>query len=120
MGILIKHGLQDIFLCAKAGAPAMTEQLFFQSMWLGRVLCIAVNNFSLRWTMHEGEKDGVSLLLWLKIGYESEAKIDPLRQFYSDKLRSPKLRVNGSLHDYIVRFQGLAILWREINSTVQA
>ena len=37
-GILIKHGLQELFLCAKAGAPAMPEQLFFQSMWLGQVL----------------------------------------------------------------------------------
>ena len=40
--------------------------------------------------MHEGEKDGVSLLLWMKSKYESEAKIDPLKQFYSDKLRSLK------------------------------
>ena len=70
--------------------------------------------------MHKGEKDGVSLLLWLKIKYVSEAKIDPLRQFYSDKLRSLKLRVNGSLHDYIDRFQGLAILWRDIDPTIQA
>ena len=43
-GILIKHGLQELFLCAKAGAPAMPDQLFFQFMWLGRVLCIVVNN----------------------------------------------------------------------------
>ena len=98
----------------------MLEHLFFQSMWLGRVLCIAVNNFPLRWPMNEGENDGVSLLLLLKIKYESEAKIDPLRQFYSDKLRSLKVCVNGSLHDYIDRFQGLAILWREIDPTVQA
>ena len=62
--------------------------------------------------MYEGEKDGVSLLLWLKIKYESEAKIYPLRQFYSDKMRSLKLRVNCSLRDYIDRFQDLAILWR--------
>ena len=33
---------------------------------------------------------------------------------------SLKLSVNGSLHDYIDRFQGLAILWREIYPTVQA
>ena len=62
--------------------------------------------------MHEGDKDGVSLILWLKIKYESEAKIDPLRQFYSDKMRYLKLHVNSSIHDYIDRFQGLAILWR--------
>ena len=33
---------------------------------------------------------------------------------------SLKLQANGSLHDYIDRFQGLSILWREINTTVQA
>ena len=69
--------------------------------------------------MHEGEKDGVSLLLWMKIKYDYEAKIDPLKQFYSGKLRSLKLRVNGSLQDYIDRLQGLAILWREIDPTIQ-
>ena len=112
MCILIKHGLQELFLCAKVDAPALTEHLFFQSMWLGSILCIAVNNFPLRWLMHEGEKCGVALLLWMKIKYESEAKIDTLKQFYQDRLRSLKLRVNGSLRDYIDRFQGLAILWR--------
>ena len=80
-GILIKHGIRELLLCAKADAPALKEQLFFQSMWLGRVLKIAANNCPLRWPMHEGDKDDVSLLLWLKIKYESEAKIDPLRQF---------------------------------------
>ena len=56
----------------------------------------------------------------MKIKYESEAKIDPLNSYYHDKLRSLKLRVNGSLHDYIDKFQGLAILWREINPSIQA
>ena len=69
--------------------------------------------------MHEGEKDGVSLLLWMKIKYDYEAKIDPLKQFYSGKLRSLKLRVNGSLQDYIDRLQGLAILWREIDPLIK-
>ena len=35
-------------------------------------------------------------------------------------MRPLKLRVNGSLHDYIDKFQGLAILWREINPSIQA
>ena len=72
------------------------------------------------WPMHEGEKDGVSLLLWMKIKYKSETNIDPLKQLYSDKLRSLKIRVNGSLHDYIDIFQVLAILYREIYPTIQA
>ena len=98
----------------------MPEHLFFQSMWLGGVLKIAVNKCPLRWPMHEGDKGCVALLLWLKIKYESEAKHDPLSIYYSDKMRSLKLRVNVSLHDYIDLFQGLAILWREINPSVQA
>ena len=60
--------------------------------------------------MHEGEKDGVDLWLWLKIKYESAAKLGPLRIYYADKIWLLKLRSNGSLHDYIDRFQGLAII----------
>ena len=70
--------------------------------------------------MHEGDKDGVESLLWMKIKYESAAKLDPLRIFYADKIRLLKLRSNGSLHDYIYRLQGLAILWREIDPAVQS
>ena len=60
--------------------------------------------------MHKDDKDGVELLLWMKIKYESAAKLDPLRVFYADNTGSLKLRANCSLHDYIDRFQGLAIL----------
>ena len=51
--------------------------------------------------MHEGEKDGVDLWLWLKVKYESAAISDPLRIYYAEKIRSLKLRANGSLHNYI-------------------
>ena len=68
--------------------------------------------------MHEGDKDGVELLLWMKIKYESTAKLDPLRIYYADNIRSLKLRINGSLHDYIYRFQGFSILWWEIDPAV--
>ena len=70
--------------------------------------------------MHEGDKDGVESLLWMKIKYESAAKLDPLRFFYADKIRLLKICANGSLHDYIDRFQGLAILLREIKPAVQS
>ena len=70
--------------------------------------------------MYEDDKDGVALLLWMKIKYESAAKLDLLRIYYSDKIRSLKLWSNGSLHDYIDRFQGLATMWGEIDPTVQA
>ena len=89
-------------------------------MWLVGMQKIAVNKFRLKWPMHEHNKDGVALLLWMKIKYESAAKLDPLRIYYLDKMRLLKLRANGSLHDYIDCFQGLAILWREIDPTVQA
>ena len=69
--------------------------------------------------MHEGGTCGVTLLLWMKVKHKSEAKIDPLNSYYHDKLGGLKLCVNGSLHDYIDRFQGLAILWREINPLIQ-
>ena len=69
--------------------------------------------------MHEGGMCGVALLLWMKVKYESEAKIDPLNSYYLDKLGCLKLRVGGSLHDYIDRFQGLAIFWRDINPLIQ-
>ena len=114
-GILIKHGFRELFLCAKNDAGVIPERLFFQSQWLGRVLSIAVNFCPLRWPMHEGGTCGVALLLWLKVKYESEAKVDPMNAFFHDKLSSLKLRAGGSLHDYIDKFQGLVILWREIN-----
>ena len=68
--------------------------------------------------MHEEEKDGVDMWLWLKVKYESAAISDPLRIYYADKIRSLKLGANGSLHNYIDRFQGLVIQWRAINMTV--
>ena len=52
MGVLIKHGLRGLFFCAKVGALALPEHLFFHSMWLGQVLCMSVNNCPLRWPMH--------------------------------------------------------------------
>ena len=61
----------------------------------------------------------MDLWYWLKIKYESAAKLDPLRRFYGEKIRSLKLKFGGSLGNYIKRFQGLAILWREIDTNFQ-
>ena len=36
--------------------------------------------------MHEGDKDGVELWSWIKLKYESAAKLDPLRRFMGIKL----------------------------------
>ena len=81
-GILIKHGFRELFFLAKADAEALPERFFFQSLWLGWVLSMAVNNCPLLWPMHEGGTCGVALLLWMKVKYESEAKIDPLNSYY--------------------------------------
>ena len=69
------------------------------------------------WPIHEGEKDGVYLWVWLNIKYESAAKLDPLRRYYLEKIRSLKLKTGGLLHNYIDRFQELEILWQDIDTT---
>ena len=61
--------------------------------------------------MHEGEKDGMDLWLWLKVKYESAAKLDLFSILYVENIRPLNLMSNGSLHDYTDRLQGLAILW---------
>ena len=53
---------------------------------------MAVNNLSLRWKMHKGNKYGVDLWSWLKVKYESAARLDPLKRFYGEKTRSLKLK----------------------------
>ena len=60
--------------------------------------------------MYEGDKDGVDLWSWLKIKYDSAAKLDPLRRFYGEKTRSIKLKFGEFLGDYTERFQGLESL----------
>ena len=70
--------------------------------------------------MHEGEKYGVELWFWLKIKYESVAKLDTLRLYNAEKIRSLKLTANASLHNYIDWFQGPEILWQAIDKTVQS
>ena len=61
--------------------------------------------------MNEGEKYGVNLWLWIKIKDESADKLNPLRIYYEEKIRSIKLRYNVIPHDYIDQLQGLEILW---------
>ena len=56
-----------------------------------------VKNMSLSWPMHEGNKDGVDLWSWLKLKYESGAKLDLLRRFYGEKISSLKLKSGGSI-----------------------
>ena len=61
-GILIKHGIFQLFSLASVGGSGVTPpQIYFHSYWLGVVLKILVNKSSLRWKMHEGNKEGVDL-----------------------------------------------------------
>ena len=99
-GILIKHGLLQLLSFTSVGGSGVTPlRLYFQSAWLGSVIKMAVNEFSLRWTMHEWNKESVDLWSWLKVRYDSAAKLDPLRRFYREKIRSLKLKSGGSLGD---------------------
>ena len=99
-GILIKYGLIQLFSLASVGGSGVTPpHLYFHSAWLGAVLKTAVNNLPLRWPMHEGNNDGVDLWSWLKIEYESAAKLNLLRKFYEEKIRSIKLKSGGFLGD---------------------
>ena len=86
---------------------------------MGAVINMAVNNSSLRWIIHEGNKEGVDLWSWLKVRYVSADKLDPLRRLYGEKIRLLNIKSIGSLGDYIKQFQGLSILWREINTNIQ-
>ena len=83
------------------------------------VLKMAANNLLLRWSMHEGNTDGICLWSWLKVRYESAAKLDHLMHFYGEKIRSFNLKAGGSIGDCIDRFQGLAIIWQETDNNFE-
>ena len=60
--------------------------------------------------MNEGNKDGVDLWYWLKVIYESAAKLDPLRRLYGENIRLLNIKSGGLLGNYIDKFQGLGIM----------
>ena len=63
--------------------------------------------------------DGICLWYWLKVRYESAVKFDPMKRLYGEKIWLLKLKAGGSLVEYIVRFQGLAILWQWIDYSIE-
>ena len=69
--------------------------------------------------MHKGNIDGIRLWYWFKVRYESAAKLYPLRSLYWENIRSIKLQAVGLLINYIEQFQGLEIIWQEINKNVE-
>ena len=46
----------------------------------------------------------MDLWSWIKIKYDSAAKLDPLRIFYGEKSRPLKFKSGGLLSDYIEQF----------------
>ena len=60
---------------------------------------MAVNKLSLRWPIHEGNMDRIRLWSWLKVRYESDTILDPLKMLYRDNIRSFKLKADGFLVD---------------------
>ena len=76
---------------------------------------MSVNNTTLYWTILDGGMDGIKLCSWMKISYESAAKLNPLKIFYGENIWLIKLKVNGLLVNYVDCFQGLEILQREID-----
>ena len=65
------------------------------------VVNMAVNNSSLSLPMHEVNIDGIRLWSWNKVRYDSAAKLDTLRRYYGDNIRSIKMKFSGLLVKYI-------------------
>ena len=93
-----------------AGFGSTSTKLFFQSILLGRVLQLLVNNTILRWLMGKGVMDAIRLWGWMKVRYDSDVKLEPLKLFYEYNMGSLKLKVNGSFVGFFDLFHGLAIL----------
>ena len=71
------------------------------------VFNMAVNNSSLSGCMNEGNIDGILLWSRLQVRYDSDVKLDHIKIFYREKIRSLKLKAGGSLVKYIEQFQVL-------------
>ena len=52
----------------------------------------------------------MDLWYWLKVIYESAAKLDPLRRLYGENIRLLNIKSGGLLGNYIDKFQGLGIM----------
>ena len=91
---------------------------FFQTVWMEKVLNMAVNNTLLRWLMREGNMNLIHLWYWLNVRYKSAAKLDTFRRLCRNKIWFLKLETSGLLVKYILCFQGLAILHQEIDKTI--
>ena len=102
----MKHVLSSVIsITSCIGEILSNPELYFQSRWMGRALWLAVKNSTLRWPMGQGGDYGIFLLNWLRVRYESEDKLDPLKTFYPENIRPLKLKANGSILDFIDLFR---------------
>ena len=63
---------------------------------------------------------GISLWGWMKVRYQSAAKLEPLCHFYVNKSRLIKLKVNGLLVGLVEWFQGFSIIQLETDSNTES
>ena len=84
-GFLKKGGLLSLISTTSGtGGGENPTKLFLQEFYLGKVLELTVNNMTLWWIMGRGVKDGISLWGWLKVRYETAAKLEPLCNLFRE------------------------------------
>ena len=67
-GVPIHRELLQLLSPAFLGVVGNTPpHLYFQSVWMVMIIKMAVNNLLLRWTVNEGNTEGICLCSWLKV-----------------------------------------------------
>ena len=75
-GVLMEFGLLSVLSTTSgAGGGATHTKLFFQEIWLGKVLQLTVNNTTLQLPMGKGVIYGISLWGCMKVRYETTTKL---------------------------------------------
>ena len=110
-GVLTKYGLLSVVstMYGTGGGETPTK-LFFQEVYLGNVLQLSVNNTILWCPMRKEVMDGIIIWGWLKVRYETAAKLGPLCNFFRENIWLLNLMVNGLLVGFVFQFQSLEIM----------
>ena len=84
-GVLTKYGLLSVVstMYGTGGGETPTKQ-FFQEVYLGNVLQLSVNNTILWCPMRKEVMDGIIIWGWLKVRYETAAKLEPLCNLFRE------------------------------------
>ena len=64
--------------------------------------------------------DSISIWGWMKVRYDTSAKLEPLCNLFRGNICSINLMVNGSLIGFVDQFQGLEIMQQEIDSNAES